>query len=119
MSEKMRPALREVLADSQIAAVAIAILLVWSLNSGVRAIGPPLLSVVNFLVTMVAIRDIPSGFYTFSLGYWLTQISTFTHFLDAVISLSAAWVLSRWVYKLGPCRSLIECRARLARRKYG
>ena len=112
----MRPTLREALADSHIAAVAIVILLIWSADSGVRAIGPPILSVVGFLVSMAAIRDIPYGFGTFSLGYWLMQITTFTHFLDAVISLSAACVLSRWVYKMGPCRSLIECRVRLARK---
>ena len=115
----MRPTLREVLADSHIAAVAIAVLLIWSLDSGVRAIGPPFLSVVGFLVTMAAIRDIPSGFGTFSLGYWLSQIPTIIHFLDAVISLSGAWVLSHWVYKMAPCRSLSNCRVRLARRNHG
>jgi hypothetical protein len=117
--EIVRPTLREVLADSHIAAVAIAVLLIWSLDSGVRAIGPPILSVVGFLVTVVAIRDIPYGFGTFSLGYWFSQIPTFIHFLNAVISLSAAWVLSRWVYKVAPFRSLIECRVTLARRNHG
>jgi hypothetical protein len=106
------------LADSYIAAIAIAVLLIWSLDSGVRAIGPPILSTVDFLVTMVAIRGIPFGSGTFSLVYLISQIPTLTHFLDAVVTLSAAWVLSRWVYKMGPCRSLIECRARLARRNH-
>ena len=55
----MRPTLREVLADSHIAAVAIVVLLICSVDSGVRAIGPPILSIVDFLVMMVAIRGIP------------------------------------------------------------
>jgi hypothetical protein len=115
----VRPTLRAILADSHIAAVAIVVLLIWSVDSGVRAIGPPILSVFSFLVTMVAIRNIPYGFGIFSLGSLLSQVPAFTHFLDAVVSLSAAWVLSRWVYKVGPCRSLVECRARLARRSHG
>jgi hypothetical protein len=114
----VRPMLREVLADSHIAAVTIAVLLIWSLDSGVRAVGPLILSVVGFLVNVVAIRDIPYGSGTFSLSYWLTKIPIFTYFLGAVLSLGAAWTLSRWVYQKGPIRSLIECRARLARRNH-
>ena len=114
----MRPTLREVLADSHIAAVAIAVLLIWSLDAGVRAIGPQLLSAFGFLVTVVAIRGIPYGFGTFSLGYWLRLIPTIDHFVDAVIRFCAAWALSRWVYKLAICRSLSECRVKLARRNH-
>jgi hypothetical protein len=115
VSEIVRPTLRKALADSHIAAVTIVVLLIWSVDSGVRAIAPPILSVFGFLVTMVAIRDIPYGFGIFSSGSWLSQVPAFTHFLDAVVRLTAAWVLSRWVYKVGPCRSLIECRERFAR----
>ena len=115
----MRLTLREVLAGSHIAAVAIVLLLIRSLDSGFRAIGRPIFSVFDFLITLVAIRDIPYGFGTHSLGYWLSQAPTITHFLNAAVSLSAAWGLSRWVYSVGPCRSLIECRAKLARRKHG
>jgi hypothetical protein len=115
----MRPTLRVVLADSHIAAVAIAVLLIWSLESGVRAVGPSILSAIGFLITAVAIRDNPTGFGSFSLSYWLSQIPTFIHFVDAVITLIAARVLSCWVYKMAPCQSLIECRIRLARRNHG
>ena len=118
MNESVKPALRQVLADSYIAAVAIVVLLVWSLDSGVRTIGPPILSLVRFFVNVVAIRNIPYGTATFSLDYWLTQIPAFNHLVDAVIRLSAAWVLSRWVYKVGPLRSLTECRVKLARRNH-
>jgi hypothetical protein len=70
---------------------------------------------------MVAIRYNPSVYDVgdFSLGQWLSQIPRITDFLDAVISLSAAWVLSRWVYKAAPFRSLSECRIRLRRRNHG
>jgi len=115
----VRLTLREVLADSHIAAVAIMLLLIRSLDSGFRAIGRPIFSLFDFLITLVAIRDIPYAFGPHSLGYWLSQAPTFTHFLNAVVSLSAAWALSLWVYRVGPCRSLIECRAKLARRIHG
>ena len=115
----MKPTLREVLADSHIAAVSILLLLVWSLGTAFRAIGPSILSIVDFLITGVAIRDIPYGFGNYTWRYWLSQVPTFTQFLNAVVSLRVAWGLSRWLYKVGPCRSLIECRARLARRKHG
>jgi hypothetical protein len=115
----VRPTLREVLAESHIAAVAIVLLLIWSLDSGLRAVARPILSVVEFLITLVAIRDIPYGFGTQSLGYWLSQAPAFTHFLNALVCLGAAWGLSRWAYRVGPCRSLIECRERLARRNHG
>ena len=107
-----------VLADSHIAAVAIVVLLMRSLDSGVRAIGPPLLPVVDFLITAVAIRGIPSGFGNFGFTYWLSQIPTFNHLLNPLISLGAACALSQWVYKLGPFRILSECRVRLAGRNH-
>jgi hypothetical protein len=117
----VKPTLREVLADTHIAAVAIVLLLTWSLSSGVRAVGRPLLTVVSFFAQMVAIRLNPSVYDVgdLSLGYWLSQIPTITDFLDAVISLSAAWALSRWVYKVAPLRSLSECYIRLRRRNHG
>ena len=114
----MRSTLRKALADSHIAAVAIVILLIWALDSGARAIGPPVLSILELLITMVAIRGVPYGSGSFSLAYLISEIPTLTHILDAAISLGAAWVLARWVYKMGPCQSLIECRARLARRNH-
>ena len=89
----MRPTLREVLADSHIAVVAIVLLLIWSLDSGLRAVARPLFSLIDFLITLVAIRDIPYAFGTHGLGYWLAQSPTFTHFLNAVVCLGAAWGL--------------------------
>jgi hypothetical protein len=114
----VRPTLRELLADSHIAAVAIVVLLILALDSGVRAIGRPLISLADFLVNVAAISGLPYGFGFFSLGYWLPQIPTFTHIINAVSCASAAWVLSIWVYKLGPLRSLTQCRSRLARRNH-
>jgi hypothetical protein len=114
----VRPTLREVLANSHIAAVAIVVLLVWSVSSGVPAVGRPLLAVVSYFGQMVAIHYNPSVYDVgdLSVFYWFSQISTITDFLEAVILFTAAWALSRWAYKMGMCRSLIECRARLARR---
>jgi hypothetical protein len=101
------------LAESHIADVAIVVLLISSLNSGVRGIGLVLFPVLDFLVTAVAIRGIPSGSGTFSSGFLLSQMSTFNRFLNAFIALSAASALSQWIHKLWPFQVLSECRDRL------
>lgn len=113
----MRPTVREILADSNIASVAILLLLIRSIESGFRALGQPFVTSVEFLIEMVAIRGIPSYLGSFSLSYWISQLPTLSHFLNAGLNLSAAWVLSCWVFRVGPCRSLIECSAKFARRK--
>ena len=114
----MKPSLREVLADSHIAAVAIAVLLFWSLDEVFWALWDPLCRVAAFLFTAIAILDIP--YYSPGLSYKdrLTLVSTFLYLYSAVISLSAAWLLSHWVYGVGPFRCLSAYRSRLPRRNY-
>lgn len=67
-------AIRKVLSHSHIAAIAIAVLLLRSLDLGFRAFGRPLLLVVDFLFDLLALRGIPYG--KFTLGQWLTLIPT-------------------------------------------
>ncbi len=107
--------LRQILVDSHIAAVAIAVLLVWSLDVGARALGRPLFGVINFLINAVAIGGIPYRSGTFVLSEWFTPLS---YVFSGTIYFGAAWVLSRWLYGTAPFRSLSECCAKIVRRNY-
>jgi hypothetical protein len=57
--ENMKPSLREILADSHIALVAIAVLLIWCFDSGFAALWDPIFSAISSLVTAVAILGLP------------------------------------------------------------
>jgi hypothetical protein len=109
----VRPTVCQVLADSHIAAVAIAVLLLRSLESGVRILEHPFYRVVDFLINAVATRGIPSGSGTFTFIDWLMP---FGYLINTITTLGAAWLVSRWVYGVGPFDSLSRCHARLTRR---
>jgi hypothetical protein len=111
--EAVRPTFRGVLADSHIAAVSIAVLLLRGLESGVKALQGPLFRCADFLVNAVAIRGIPYGSGTFTLIDLAIPLGYLT---EAMTAFAAAWLVSRWVYGLGPFCSLSKCRARLTRR---
>ena len=110
----MKTSLRDVLAQSQVAAIAIAVLLLWGIDALLRALWEPLYRVITFLFTAVAIRDIP--YYSFSRADWLLWILALFNLLFAFLSLAAAWLLSQWVHGVGPFRSLRQCVASLKRR---
>jgi hypothetical protein len=55
----VKRSLREVLAHSHVAAVAIAVLLFCSLDGTFRALWPLISDVVKFVVTAIAILDVP------------------------------------------------------------
>jgi hypothetical protein len=114
----VKPSLREILADSYVSAVAIVVLLYWSLYWGFAALWGPVARAVSFLFTAAAILDIPYFSTTFTSAersiLTITPISLF----NAFVCLTAAWLLSRWVYGSGPLRSLSKCRARLVRRNH-
>ena len=109
----MRPTFRGVLADSHIGEVSIAVLLLRALESGVRAIPGPLFRFADFLFTAVAIRGIPYGSGTSILIDLAIPIA---YLAEAMTAFAAAWLVSRWVYGMGPFCSLSKCRARLGRR---
>jgi hypothetical protein len=112
--KSVKPSHREILADSHIPAVAITVLLFWSVESGLKALLRPFLRAVDFFPTAVAIRGVPySGPNGIQDRILLT--TTFVYLFDAVVSLFAAWLLSRWVYGVGPLRCLSKYRTRLAR----
>jgi hypothetical protein len=104
--------LSQVLAESPISVVAISVLLLWTLDWGVRGLWTLIVPAADFVVTAIAIRGIPYG-YT-------PVIWTFTalYFISSFLSLAAAWLLSLWVYGAGPLRSLTEYRRRSHRRNH-
>ena len=113
----MKPSLRQVLADSHIAAVAIALFLVWAMVDACRALWGPVVGVLEFLVTAVAIRDIPYFSPTLAAGSRARLVVWVSYLYLFLVHLSAAWLLSKWVYGMGPLRGLDEERRKLTGRK--
>jgi hypothetical protein len=113
----MKRTLRQVLADSHVAAVAIAVLLLATLDATFRGLWDAVYRVGVFLFTAIAIWDIPYISPRPTAADRLMPISTFYFLYSAIASLSGAWGLSRWVYGTGPLRSLIACGAKLRARR--
>ncbi len=115
--ETVEHSLRQVLQDSHVGAVTIALLLLWSLDYAVQGLWEPAYRVGVFLVTAIAIWDIPYSSAGSTTVDRLMLIITFYFLYSAMVSLSAAWLLSRWVYRRGPLASLTAYRSKLAGRK--
>jgi hypothetical protein len=107
-THQMKPSIRTVLAESHIAAVAIAWLLVWALAATVTGLWYPLYRAFSYAVTAIAIWDIPSSslFLLDSTSGRLILITYLTYVVFAVLYLVAAWVLAIWVYALSPLAML-------------
>ena len=114
----MKPSLREILADSHVAAVAVAVLLLFSMDSGFRALWGPLFRVGSFVFTAVAILGIPYFDRGLSIVDRFMMLTTFSYLFGSASSLGAALFLSRWVYGVGPLDCLRAYRTKLARRNY-
>ena len=113
-----KPSLREVLETSHVAAVCIGILLLWSIESALRALWDPLWRALDFIITAVAILGIPYSSWRLATHDWLELIATLADLIYALVCLAGAWLLSRWVYKSGPIRSLCVVGSRLKRRNH-
>ena len=111
----MKSSLREILAGSHIAAIAMAVLLLWSIDWGFRVLWSPLPRVATFLATAVAIRGIPYFPSTLTGADRAMLVSTLLYLFGALACTAAAWLLSRWVYGVGLFRSLSEYRVILTR----
>jgi hypothetical protein len=113
----MKSRLRQVLADSHVAAIAVAVLLFAALNGICRGLWDPLYRFGGFVVTGIAIWDIP---YIPSIPTAADRLMLLTvaHYLySAFACILGALLLSRWVYGMGPLRSLNACRNELIRRR--
>jgi len=113
--ETVNRSLREILAESHISAVAVAVLLLWSIASGFQALWGPLSHAASFVFTAVAILDIPYFSRTLTIADRFALFSTFSSLFNSLVYLTAAGFLSRWVYGMGPLRSLSKYRTKLAR----
>ena len=111
----MSRSFRQILTESRIPAVTIAVLIVWALDSGVRALKAPLFGIIDFVINVAAIGGTPYGSGRFFWGPWIRPLS---YAFTAIFYLGAAWILSRWVFGIRPFRSLRECCAKLVRRNY-
>lgn len=99
----MNMSFRKMLGHSHVAAITIAMLLMFS---GLRAIREPALRVGAFVVTAVAIGDIshiPHSLYPFTR---LKLLVSALDFAEALLGFGVAWGLSQWVYGVGPLRCL-------------
>lgn len=95
---------RQVLADSHIAAIAAAVLTVWSIYEALNAVAGPLASAATYLVTAVAIAGIPS--YSLSKADILTYEIALGYLVNALLWFASASILTRWAYRTGPLRAL-------------
>jgi hypothetical protein len=110
-------ALRQTLADSYIAAVTIAVLVLWALGSICRGLWESLHDYGAFVLEAIAIWGIPYISPKPTLTRQLMLIFTVYFLYSAIVCVSAASLLSRWVYGMGPLRSLAACRTRLLGRR--
>lgn len=111
----MRNSLRRTLVDSHISIVAIAVLIVWSLNSFARALDRLWLPATDYLATVIATLSFPDSPYSFRDGVSLSL--TLWYAFEAIGAGVTAWLLSRWAFGLGPLRALGGYRTRLPLRR--
>jgi hypothetical protein len=118
VGKSVMPSNRKILADSHIAAVAISMLLFFSIQSGFLALWGPLYHAVTFLITAIAIRGVPYVSPGFDFEDRMMVIATSTYLFKALINFAAARLLSRSIYGVGPLRCLSQYRTKLARRNH-
>lgn len=106
--------LRRMIAESHIAAVAIAFLLIWSLHSAFQALWIPLSNLLEVLGTAVAILGIPYSTDLFRGTYDVIVFGTYA--ASALIDLAAAYVIARVIYGTGPMRCLVATGNKIVRR---
>lgn len=107
----MRPSLRKILIESRVAAVAIAVLIFWTLDYTWWALWGPLQRVAQLLMTGITILDVP--YFQFGMSERMMLLSSMLYLLEAVLSLAAARIVSSLVYGRGPLASLAICRAEM------
>lgn len=119
----MRRNLNKILTDSHISAVAVAVLLLWSITYGSLALSYLLVLAGEFLFSLAS--DVSTwwrGGLIPSSGEMLFDRMLFVMALEylfrTLVVFGAAWIVSRCVYGAGPLRSLSQHRARVARRDY-
>ena len=116
--ESVKSSFRKILADSHVATVAIAVLLLWSLDSAMWALWNPVSRATKFLFTAVAILDIPYFTPALTGEDRITLFISFSYLLNSFVCMAAAWLLSRWVYGIGPLRCMSKYGPIVTRRNH-
>ena len=111
----MKSSLRTVLAESHVSDVAIAALLLHSLNSAFLALWLPISRAATFICTAIAILDVPYYSRTLNAVDRMQLTELWGNFISALSAVASAWVLSRWIHGVGPIRSLTLSCKRLTR----
>lgn len=106
-----KPPRRQVLADSHVAAVAIAALCLLAIDCVVRGLWEPCFRVAYYVFKMIAILDVP--YFAFTSEDRFVLVSSLSYIFVSFVSAAAAWVLSRWVYGTRPLSSLATYRMRV------
>lgn len=104
----MKSSLREILIESHVAAVAIAVLLFGALDCGFQGLCVPLGRVATYSFTAIAILDIPYLSPGATIQDRLMLATTAFLLVGMLANLGAAWLLARWVYGVGPINALIK-----------
>lgn len=106
----LNPSLRRALAESYVADVAIAWLVLRSLQSAFWVVWLPIERIAGFLITAIAILDVPYHSRTLDVVDRMQLIEISGNLISALTTAGCAWTLSRWMYGTGPIRSLsISC----------
>jgi hypothetical protein len=108
--------LRDCLSRSHVASVTIAVLLLWALHNAFLAVWPVLSNAGEFLFTAIAILDIPYFSFT-AMNGWMLLLSA-NNLYTSVVAFAAASIISRWVYGVGPLRTLSAYGGKLHGRRH-
>lgn len=103
---------RAILAESHVARVAVAVLLLWTIEWTIWSLWTPLFFAVDYISNALAIWGIPSG--TFPLGRVLQLIPSAFYLGTSILSFGAAWLVSWWVYGTGPIQCLKDYSERVS-----
>ena len=112
----MKPSLGALLRNSHVGVVAIAVLLLWSLDAAFLALSIPVYDMGTFLVQAIAIVDIPYHRDFPGNPYNLMMFGLYG--ISAAIDFGAAWCLSQCLYRSGPVQCLRVYATRIARRPH-
>jgi hypothetical protein len=112
--ENVNSSLRKTLADSHVSAIAIAMLLFRSLDSALWVLWGPLSDGPFFFFSNGVIFDVVGFSRALMNNNRFSLFLTFSWLLNSLVYLAAAVLLSRWVYGMGPLRSLSKYGARLS-----
>lgn len=108
----MKTSIQKALLDSHIVAMAIAVLLLWSLDSAVHVLDVLWLPLTDYLANAISSHSFPSSPHSMSHDVRLSF--TLLYVFAATSEAASAWVLSKWAFGLTPLRALANTSARLA-----